>query len=618
MTQPGFPAYGSPYGPVSGAPHDSHGSHGPGGSVPPYSIPSPGPNPGRPQRSPLPFIIGGAGAFLVLLAAAGGGAALWKMRSKSVALPVDAKMLPSQTSGVSTQLIEATREPDERVKRAYIAAELGAEVCRPGLQNPARRIEGLGGGSTRAAKDLFFQKKSIDEMRALLECGSVLEGSLESPYQAVITVENDLKRSQHIAVGHFSITDLPRKSGFTPFSYRGVAGFCRTQGDDRGAGLFGATSTSPPGVCDESSFGGFAQGTTWFLGDRAALETMAGSVKSPKEDLNARLAALKDASAATQGLPVVRIQAQPKSAREFFVAPCMFGASHSAVPFTQFLDGCFPAKGQDRALEAIDAKIKAAAYETDTDLKKAKAFQGNIVFVARDDESARDVEREVKDVVADWRIHVDDNDDKLVILSNEFAVTAGQKKFAAVADNYFKALKGAKVTRKGRTVRVAFREALSKADLVALDEADRSTVEKRRATAEILDAIQAKKPVPQPALAKLVGPQWATFLTGPAPVEAPPSVRLSMSADECRKLQARVAPFTTSSFFSTDARLMFFSHKFANCATRPPEVDDVQRACLASFKTADEYARCAAADLGATIPRGQPPESEFGDRRTKR
>ncbi|MDB4937997.1 MAG: hypothetical protein JWP87_4969 [Labilithrix sp.] len=589
MNQPGYSAYGS---------------------VPPYSMPANPPvahaGPSAASRSALPLVLGGAGAFLVLLAAVGGGAAFWLTRSKSVALPVDAKMLPSQTTGISTQLIEATRETDDRVKRTYVAAELGAEVCRPGTANPARRIEGIGGGSTRAAKELFFQKKSLDEMRALLECGSVLQGSLESPYQAVITVENDEKRPQHIAVGHFSITDLPRKSGFTPFSYRGASGFCRTQGEDRS------------GTCDDTSFGGFAQGTTWFLGDRGSLETMASSVQNPKEDLNARLAALKDAASATQGLPVVRIQAQPKSSREFFVAPCMFGASHSAVPFTQFLEGCFPSKGSERALEAIDAKIKAAAYETDGDLKKAKAFQGNIVFVARDDESAKEVEREVKDVVSDWRIHIEENDDKLIVQSNEFAVTTGQKKFAAVADNYFKALKGAKVTRKGRTVRVAMREGLSKADLLALDDADRSTAEKRRATAEILDAIQAKKPVPQGPLAKLVGPQWAAFLTGPAPLEAPPSVKLPMSADECKKLQSRVSAFSTSSFFSTDARLMFFSHKFANCAVHPPEVDEVQRACLASFKTADEYARCAAADLGATIPRGQPPESDFGDRRLKR
>jgi hypothetical protein len=101
MTQPGFPAYGS---------------------VPPYSLSNPGfipPNPHRPRAgaSMLPFILGGAGAFVFLLVA-GGGIALFAMRSKSVALPVDAKLLPAQTTGVSTQVIEATRETNQHVKRA--------------------------------------------------------------------------------------------------------------------------------------------------------------------------------------------------------------------------------------------------------------------------------------------------------------------------------------------------------------------------------------------------------------------------------------------------------------------------------------------------------------------
>jgi hypothetical protein len=43
----------------------------------------------------------------------------------------------------------------------------------------------------------------------------------------------------------------------------------------------------------------------------------------------------------------------------------------------------------------IDSKIKAAAFEMDGDHQKAKAFHGNIVFVARDDRGANDVERVV-------------------------------------------------------------------------------------------------------------------------------------------------------------------------------------------------------------------------------
>jgi len=609
MTQPGFPAHGV-FGPPSGHYQQL-------GSIPPTSGPSIPPNPHRPQRSSLPLILGGAAAAFFVLAAAGGGVAFWKLRSKSVALPVDARMLPAQTSEVGTQLIEATRETDERVRGAYLAAELGSELCRPGTSDPARRIEGIGSGSPRAAKELFFNKRALEEVRSVLECGSVLGGSLDSPYQAVITVDDD-KRKQRVAVGHFTITELPEKHGFTPFQFRGLPGFCRTRGDDRtGGGAFGLPG-SPSSSCEETSLGAFAEGTTWFMGDRAALETMAGSVKNPKEDLNARLAALKDAAAQTEGLPVVRLQAQPKSSREFFIAPCLFGASHSAAPFTQFLDGCFPAKGQERMLEEVDSKIKAAAYETDGDVQKAGAFHGNMIFVARDDAGAKDVEADVKEIVSEWKAHIDLNDAKLINMSSDFAVTSRQKKFAAVADSYFKALKHAKVSRSGRTVRVSFKEKLSKADLAALEDADRKTVEKRRATAEILDAIQARRPVPQPALAKLVGAQWAFFLSGPAPAEAPPSVRVPMTSAECRSLQARLAPFTTTSFFTPEARLMFLMHKFASCETRPPEVDAGQRACLAAFKTSFEYARCSATDLADTVPPNQPPESEFGDRRTKK
>ncbi|MDB4947071.1 MAG: hypothetical protein JWP97_6605 [Labilithrix sp.] len=619
MNQPPYGGYGAPpppggYGGTPsqyGAPPAPYGPPGAYGGSPSF-IP-PGPQPPKKSKA-LFFVLGGA--LLVLLIGLVAGLAVFLAgRSKSVALPVDVKLLPTNTSEISTQVIESTRETDEKVKRAYVASELGSELCKPGVGNPARRIEGLGSGSTKAAKELFFQKKNIDDIRSLLECGSVLGESLEKPYQAVITVEGvDGKRNQRIGVGHFNITELPKKHGYTPFSYKGIAGFCRTTGDDRASlGL----AAPAPGVCDDTTFGAFPQSTTWFLGTKESLETMASSVKSPKDDLNARLSALKDAANETQGLPSVRVTAQPKSSRDFFQSPCMFGATNSAAGFTAFLDGCFPSKGQEKTLESIDAKVKAAAFETDNDPVKAGSFVGNLVFVARDDDAAKSVESDVKDVVGEWRNTLEQNEAKLTLQSNELAFSGRQKRFAGIVDTYLKALKNSKVTRKGRTIRVSYKEALSKADLVAAAEADKSSLDKKQATADILDAIQAKRPVPQPSLAKLVGPAWATFLTGPAPAEAPSAVKAPMSTEECRKLQSRIAPFNSNNFFTTDARLMFFSHKFATCGVRNPEVDPIQAGCLASFKSASEYARCASADLGAVIPPGQPPETDFGDRRKK-
>jgi hypothetical protein len=608
MNQP--PGYGSPY----GAPPSPYGAPPSPYGAPPSQYGAP---PGPPaKKSPMMFILIGVGVLLLLIVGGGIlGFVVFKGRGKAVALPVDAKLLPTNTTDISTSVIESTRELDPKVKRAYVAAELGTELCKVGSANPARRIEGIGSGSTKSAKELFFQKKNIEDMRGIMDCGSVLGESLESPHQSLITVEGqDGKRSQRIGVGHFNVEQLPKKSGYTAFNYKGIPGFCRTQGDDRGS--FGLPAP-PAGTCDDRSFGGFAQGTTWFLGDKEALETMAAAVKKPKDDLNARLSALKDAAGETQGLPAVRLTATPKSSRDFFQSPCLFGASNSAAGFTAFLEGCFPAKGQEKLLEQIDSKIKAAAFETDGDPAKAGSFEGNVIFVARDDDAAKVVESDVKDMVSEWRNHLESNEAKLTLQSNELAASGRQKKFAGIVDTYIKALKGSKVTRKGRTIRVSYKEALSKADLVAVEEADKSSADKKLATAEILDAIQAKAPIPVASLGKLVGPAWAKFLTGPAPIEAPPVVKVPMSVADCKSLQTRIAPFNVSNFFTTDARLMFFSHKFATCNVKTPEVDPLQAGCLASFKTALEYARCASADLGATVPVGQPPEADFGDRRKK-
>jgi hypothetical protein len=87
-----------------------------------------------------------------------------------------------------------------------------------------------------------------------------------------------------------------------------------------------------------------------------------------------------------------------------------------------------------KTLEEVDSKIKAAAYEMDADHQKAKAFHGNLVFVAKDDREAKDVERDIEEVVAEWSAHIDSNEARLINDSRELARTSRQKKFGAVAD----------------------------------------------------------------------------------------------------------------------------------------------------------------------------------------
>ena len=589
-TQYGAPSYPPPQPPYG---HYGHPSYPPvSGAVIP-------PNPRRPKSNAnLGLILGLVGGGLLLFGAIGGvGAWAYMTKSKPVALPVDAALLPPQTKEIATQLIEATRETDEGVRRAYLAAELGSEMCRPGSRDPARLLEELGSRSPRDAKDFFFDPERREETARVLECGAMLGATLEKPYQAAIAFEDETGKRQRVGVGHFSLMGAPAGQGFSPHAFRGMSGFCRVGENDR--------------ACDERDDGGFRHEQAWFFGKRDALEAFAPSVRKPSTKLSPSIEAIREAASQTEGLPVVRIQASPKSSKEFFATPCFYGAVHSAAPMSKFLEGCFPSKGLDRTLEDIDSKIKAAAYEMDGDHQKAKAFHGNIVLVARDDRDAKDIERDAKDVVLEWSAHVDANEAKLINDSRELAVSSRHKKFGAVADAFFHALKGAKVTRKGRSVRIAFHEPIPEVDLVALEEADRATVAKRIATASIIDALEARRPVPEAPLAVLVGDSWAKFLASPDNAEV---AREPMSEAECRKLQQRVRWFSLNdkALSTSESRSMLLAHKFASCTTRPPEVDDAQRTCLSSFRTAAEYALCAGS--AGTSAGGEPPADEFGDR----
>jgi hypothetical protein len=337
---------------------------------------------------------------------------------------------------------------------------------------------------------------------------------------------------------------------------------------------------------------------------------MAKTVAAPRDELSGGVAALNDAASQTDGLPIVRLAGNPKSSKEFFLAPCQWAAFQSGAGLTEFVDGCFPTKQEERALTAIDAKIRGAAYELDSDYAKAGAILGNIVFVARDADGAKLLEKDVQEIVSDWKAHVDTNDDKLIKDTHDHAFSHSQKKFGAIVDTFFAALKKMQVSRSGRTVRIAYKEKLSKDDMQELADADKSTVEKRIATAEVLDAIQQKRAIPQASLGKLVGSRWAAYLLGPVPADLHPPPKLPLSALECQQIQTKL---TTVKFADLPPaqRDLYFQLRFASCTTKPPEVQPAQRLCLATFKTAADFAACTPAPI---TPSNEPPESEFGDK----
>jgi len=574
------------------------GGYGPGGYGPPPNQPHYGPPPGMygappPQpsgpppkkKSALPLILGGAGLLIVLLGVGVFAVTRMSRSGSHKGLPVDAKRLPPQTQEMDEELVEATRHDDPRIKKAYTASQLGASFCRPDVADPAIRLEILGLFGSQAAKQ-FFLPKTLEGTQALLDCGQTLAGALDSDYMTELVFAEDDTPNRNAVVARLKLDELPSRFGFVKQSFSGMNGFCRTPSADDGKPA--ATE------CGNESFTGVHDGTTWFFGKKSSLDAFAHSLVKPAAgDLSTSVAAIQDAADGTEGLPFRRIQSQLKTSKKFFAAPCAWASSQTAGRSADLLADCFPTT-VDKQIEGVDAKLRAAAYEMDADVDKAGAVHGNIVLIARDGDAAKDVEKDVNDVVRDWKSHIENHESKIVKQAKDNPVTLREHEWVAIVDTFVRALKQMKVERSGRTVSIRFNEPLSADDKRELDDAEKKTEDKRGAVTDILEAVQGKKAVPEPALTKLVGAKWASFLLVP---------RVTLGTADCQTIKANVNGMKVKQVTAADARARWFSLASADCSKKR-DIAEPERACLVAAKTPADFMRCA--------PPVEPAESEFG------
>jgi len=279
---------------------------------------------------------------------------------------------------------------------------------------------------------------------------------------------------------------------------------------------------------------------------------------------------------------------------------------------TEFMEACFPGKADSKLIEEIDAKLRAIAFETDPEYVKAGAVTGNIILVTRDADTAKDAERALKELIGDWKSQLDLNVSKLIKAGKDQATTIRQKKFADVADTFFQALSQMKVSRDGRTLKIAYKASFTKEDQQELQEDDKSAADKRIPVTDVLEAIRDHKPIPQASLAKLVGSSWATYLLLPPLPPKGASAKVNLTTAECNAVKAKLQSVHMSDLPSGDATKAYLDQKYVTCEYKVLEVTEDQKKCLATFTTASEYGSCMGGD--SSDPR-MPPESEFGDKK---
>ncbi len=592
---------------------------------------------------------------LVLLGLVGGIGAYAYMHLKRGSLPIEANKMPPTTREIETRLIPAAKEPNDRIKKMYLASELGVMFCS-GHGDPSAKLESIATWGSKSAKE-FFDPTNLDNVRGELECGSVLASNLDDVHASYLTFDADDSDTgsksgssgpskHHIKVGHFKMKTMPTSEGYSSVSFGTIAGFCQTTVPTyatSASSLLG-TPTTPAGTtpptpkvvsCEDKSNAAFAVGNNWYLGSKLALDEFSKGFIVPKATLGTRVAALQDAFNETSNLPQVSLEAEPKTSKEYLAYPCEFAASEMGIRWSSssssttgstgttaaadtgaiksrddFMQACFPGKKHEKLIEEIDAKLRAVAFETDPDYVESGAIAGNLILVTRDAEAATDTERAVKDLVSDWKSEIELSAPKLIKAGKDQATSVRQKKFTAVADTYFQALSLMKVSTSGRTVKISFKASFTKEDQQELKDEDKSSNDKRLPVTDILEAIRDKKPIPQASLAKLVGPSWAAYLVLPPLPSSLPSPKVKLTPEECKSVKAKLQTVTMSDLPSTgDSMKAYIDQKYAICDSRQPEVTENQKKCLATFSNATEYAACVGGDT--SDPR-TPPESEFG------
>jgi hypothetical protein len=444
--------------------------------------------------TPTRTLVLGVGALL----AAGGchkkADAPWK-------LPIDAKQLPPTTSLLEAEVIDGTRETDPHVKQIFTSAELGSEICRAHASDPAHELEvmsSLGSGSAKR----FFKPAPLADVQSLMQCGELLTTNLDGAFQTAIDFTDDTNAKQEVGIIPFKATEIPTQYGFTKHAFSGLDGFCRTTDMSK--------PNTPTTDCNAGSDAALKQGSSWFFGTRSALESVAHTVTAPKGDLSTQVAALNDAANELEGLSSMRISAQLTTAKPFLTAPCTWGGYQTAGSLNDFVQGCFPTS-DEKVIQDMDAKLRAAAFEIEPNVLKSGGVHGNVVLVARDDDAAKVVEKDAQDLAADWKSQLENNEAKMVKQAKTNPVSLRQKSWAIIVDNFTRAMEKIKVSRSGRTVKLAFSESLDDADKRDLADANKETLDKRVAVADLLDAIAQKKPLPPDALGKIVGAPWAAY-----------------------------------------------------------------------------------------------------------
>jgi len=562
------------------------------------------PQPPATKSSKLLIILAaGAMILLVCLVVAGvGGWFLYKHFTKQ-GLPLDAKQMPKESTGLFESPFPYSDQADAKTRELYMAATLGSTVCVPDAANPAMRLS----LSSHYGFDQLMTEENLKQAHEVMKCGSSLVKKLKAP-RSIDLQFKDAGDKLRVSFLELDVSEMPKDAGHEKYKFGDVDGFCYptvpVKLDDKPdeSGATGGEKKEEKRECHENAFAAFKAGSRWVTGPRKAVAIVAKTVGEPSDELSTSVEFLEQAAAATTGLDLRVIALIEDSVKEPLRGLCEWGARASAGKRDEFMKACFPEEDKvKKPIEALDAKVRALALELDADLSTAKGIRGRLVFVARDKDEAASLEKELEEIAKEWSSHVSNNESKLGKLAADDPDTAEQKVWRAAVQAFIRAIKGMRVSRQGAALVLAFDEPFKDSEKKELEQAAKDPGDNEKAIVAVLEDLIKGPKISEAKLAKLTGPEWAKWLLMP---------KVKLTTEECQKAEkiAKDVPITDmlGDDVNEEMRKNIRTFRYGSSLVCNPQILQTYRDCIVKAADWRALAACKAPEAPSDDKFGPP------------
>ncbi len=470
-------------------------------------------------------------------------------------LVVDGDHLPARIALVSAGRLRSDLRGTQRVSDAELASAWAARVC--GGLDVARALVSASGRDYRAALSLGLDALGAPaKLKDAFACGKAVAAEMSDARVAEIAWLDGPRVRQLVAV-RLATDAVPGWAPRDEHTFDKIIGRC----------------TGSPS-CALGRPAGFRADGLWYAGSLEDLDAYAAQLGAVAAGA---AGGLEELVALAPPGDHVTLQSHPTTLD--FVLPCAMAAPESARP--AFLRGCYPTKfAQDN--ERLAVKLSAMSIARDL-----PALSGRVrveyVLLGKDEAAATLVATAVRGFWGDMLGLVNDNEVELTKAVVDAAHDPGGGAHRVLFDPWLRAIRGGKVERDGRVVRVVAEADLSAAERAALDAALAPTT-RADALRRVVDALAAGQAPAAIDIASFVGPVTGAWLVAPPATQA-----------DCTAIARQIGTLASAADLPADQAALepalAASWSSASCAGRA--LPEVSKACLLGASSLAAFSACA-------------------------